>query len=66
MDKGFLYFIIGCIVIAPIIFLVIRLNIYLHKKGFRNFQEPRNLESMRDPLSFPNTEDYYRRNPPSG
>lgn len=66
MDKEFIYFVIGCLIIVPILFLIIRVNSYLYKKKFRNFQESRNMEAMRDSLSFPNTEDYYRRNPPPG
>ena len=65
MDKEILQFIIGVVVIIPILYLIICINNSAGKKK-RNFQESRNLESMRDSLSFPNTEDFYRRNPPPG
>jgi hypothetical protein len=65
MDRGFLHFIIGCILILPLIFLIIRLNIYLRKKGHKDdFVPPRHdLNDPTDPTSLWN---FHRRNPPPG
>jgi hypothetical protein len=66
MDRGLLYFIIGCIVLTPVIFLVFRLNIYLHKKRVGETHEPPHIDDSdpTDPRSLAGIR--HRINPPPG
>jgi hypothetical protein len=66
VERGFLYFIIGCILLAPLIFLVVRLNIYLHKKHLGETYEPPHIDDSdpTDPRSLAGIR--HRINPPPG
>lgn len=59
MDREFIYFIIGCIVIAPALFVIIRHN--HRRKHDDNYVPPKN--DLNDPTSLSN---FHRRNPPPG
>lgn len=68
MDIGFLYFIIGCVLFATLVFLVVRLNTYLRKKHpgktYESLQHDTNHPArISDPSSLASAHEFYRRNP---
>lgn len=61
MDKEFIYFVIGCIVLAPVLFVIIRMN----RDSAKSYEPPRIDDSdPTDPRSLAGIR--HRINPPPG
>jgi hypothetical protein len=68
MNSGFISFILGCVLLVPVLYVIFRVSFYFRKKHPEKTYDPPHFDTSHyaridDPTSMASLDEHYRRNP---